>query len=522
MTLRRLALLLPILSACSDYEIQKHDDPVEEPDPVEPVARQPCIVVTPTSIDYGEFILYTDIAFSETVTIMNQCGEDTADTGEREVEDLIIDEIYLEDEDQPFYLSVLDTDTLAHGESTELVITYEPTAQDDYGTTIWIESNDPNDPKEAVEIEGTVMAWSSETYTFDVEYDNADIAFIIDTTCSMGSLAQQMGRNFNDIANDVASAVPNVNFGVAVYQDYQYGSFGSTGDVPFEMVQQLTDDISSVNTKLNSIAIAGGGDTPESTMEALYQAATGEGYDMNCNGRLDGTDVAPFVADSADAFGGSATGTYDSSVSGTGDMGGMGFQEGILPIIVYATDVPLRDPDNGYASPGGCNQDAGMSDVVSALTGMDAVLIGVGVNMTTTSSGYTQMKSLAAAVGSYSDIDGDGSTEEAVFTWSSYSGSTTFKSDMVSAIQSFVEDQEFETVWLEATDDPYGLVQSISPSEYSDVGSGETLDFDVDFLGTVTTSGGSGIQEVELTLYGIKSGATTGRVLQSETVYIIY
>ena len=68
---------------------------------------------------------------------------------------------------------------------------------------------------EAVDVEGTVLSWSEASYEFDVDYDNADIAFLIDTTCSMGSLAQEMGREFRDIASDLSSSIPNLSFGVA-------------------------------------------------------------------------------------------------------------------------------------------------------------------------------------------------------------------------------------------------------------------------------------------------------------------
>ena len=42
-------------------------------------------------------------------------------------------------------------------------------------------------------------------------------------------------------------------------------------------------------------------------MEALYQALSGAGYDMNCDGVYDAeTDVLPFIASAADPFGGTA------------------------------------------------------------------------------------------------------------------------------------------------------------------------------------------------------------------------
>ena len=109
-------------------------------------------------------------------------------------------------------------------------------------------------------------------------------------------------------------------------------------------------------------------------MEALYQGATGAGYDQDCNGSLTSTtDVPPFLADSSDPFGGSGGEAYSSSFAGGGFLGGFGFREYALPVMVFATDYDLRDPDAGYGTPGGCLLDAGHSDVVAA---MSAVIVG--------------------------------------------------------------------------------------------------------------------------------------------------
>ena len=109
-------------------------------------------------------------------------------------------------------------------------------------------------------------------------------------------------------------------------------------------------------------------------------------------------DVLPFLADPGDPFGGTAGQQKQGGDESTGDLGGLGFREYALPIIIYAGDNYLRDPesDNAYynGSPGGCPIDAGYSDVVSAFTGLGAYLIGISVNGTT---GTPQLQELTDA-----------------------------------------------------------------------------------------------------------------------------
>ena len=123
-----------------------------------------------------------------------------------------------------------------------------------------------------------------------------------------------------------------------------FGS-ASTGDRPFILRQQVTDNRDAVQTAMAAVDIHSGYDTPESTMEAIYQGIMGDGYDQNCNGVYEAsTDVLPFIADPGDAFSGTAGQSYQSDSSGGGTIGGFGFREHALPVIVYAptTDSAMR------------------------------------------------------------------------------------------------------------------------------------------------------------------------------------
>ena len=221
-------------------------------------------------------------------------------------------------------------------------------------------------------------------------------------------------------------------------------------------------------------------------MEALYQGATGIGYDQDCNHSYSSsTDVKPFLSSSSDPFNGGGGQSYSASYSGGGTVGGFGFRDYALPVMIYATDAPLRDPDAGYPTPGGCPMDAGSGDVIGAVNALSGYLIGIDI----TGSATPQMTQLATATNSYGDTNGDGIANELlVFSWSS--SSSAFRTTVVNAVTSLVSGISFETISLEIEGDEWGFVTGVDP-EYVDVSgavSGELVDFTLEFLGTVTAT----------------------------------
>jgi len=409
---------------------------------------------------------------------------------------------------------------LPPGESVWVEVAFKPTDTQSYTGTFWAASNDPFGRRD-VPLAGTGDD-SGSCLDFDldfiVDYEVADVAFVLDTTGSMGGLAQALAAEFSAIAAELAGQIPDLTFGVATYQDYNYSSFGSGADLPFQLKQQQTDDLADVQSKLNSINASGGGDGPESTFEAIFQAATGWGYDQDCDGNYTaGDDVLPFVPSSSDAFGGYEAGVHDSSVSGTGEGGGMGFRDGVLPIIIVATDAELRDPENGWPSPQGCPDDAALSTTVDVLKELDAALIGVGVNTSTTSTAYTQFSQLTEEIGSLSDLDGDGSEEPAVVNWTGTS--TDFRELITGAVEGMIGDEEVGSVWLSPADDTHNVVDNISPASYDDVSFGSEVSFTIDVDEPVYKEWAEGTTSLTFELIG--EIGSTERVLDTTTVYVL-
>jgi hypothetical protein len=351
-----------------------------------------------------------------------------------------------------------------------------------------------------------------ERFDFELNIEMGDVGFIIDTTCSMGGTISAVASEFVNIVSDLTATLPDAAYGVGGHDDYAYGSMGSPGsDKPFYLLQQVTTDSSAAQAALRRLTTHSGADGPESGTEALYQAASGAGYDQNCNRSYDSnTDVYPFMASASDPFGGTGGQYYNSATVGGGTLGGFGFRDYALPVVVLASDNYFRDPESSNRSynstPGGCPIDAGFSDAVTAFTDLGAYFIGISVNGTL---GYPQMIDFAQRTGSYADLDGDGvADEEVVQTWSSYGGSTSFRSTIVNAITQVVQSVRFSRVDLFVDGDAYGFVTAIEPAYYEDLGAddaGTVLPFTLTFRGTVAATTEDQLYRLTLNVLGDSS-----------------
>src|SRR5688572_3721868 len=117
---------------------------------------------------------------------------------------------------------------------------------------------------------------------FSTDIIKADVFFETDTTGGSAGIIVLPGSLQTVIVPQVALEVPNVAFGVGDFKDFPCGSFGiSPTDYPFKLWQRITTDIDDVQSGVGQYLSAGGGDGPESGMEALYQTITGEGVDWD-------------------------------------------------------------------------------------------------------------------------------------------------------------------------------------------------------------------------------------------------
>lgn len=95
---------------------------------------------------------------------------------------------------------------------------------------------------------------------------SVEVVFVLDATGSMGALIEGAKRKIWSIANSVVELrlAPEGRVGLISYRD--------RGDDYITRVYDLTDDLDTVFRDLQSFSAEGGGDSPESVNQALYEA----------------------------------------------------------------------------------------------------------------------------------------------------------------------------------------------------------------------------------------------------------
>ena len=163
---------------------------------------------------------------------------------------------------------------------------------------------------------------------FSTDILRADVLFEVDTTSSMSGTITRLQDSLETIVDDIATSVPNVALGAAGFEQFPTAGFGSASDLPFYLTARITTVVADVQAGLDLLVANGGADGKISGFEAIYQAVTGEGVSWPAiDARPAGAvpKFEPFVG-------------YDA-VKGHGLLGGAGFREGALPIVVLATDT---------------------------------------------------------------------------------------------------------------------------------------------------------------------------------------
>lgn len=112
--------------------------------------------------------------------------------------------------------------------------------------------------------------WAA-TETGDIirsEQPCVEVMFVLDTTGSMDGLIAAAKEKIWSIANTLATAdpAPEIKMGLVGYRD--------RGDVYVTTLTPLSDDLDAVYVNLMKFRADGGGDTPESVNQALYEAVT--------------------------------------------------------------------------------------------------------------------------------------------------------------------------------------------------------------------------------------------------------
>ncbi|MBN2158592.1 MAG: VWA domain-containing protein [Spirochaetes bacterium] len=120
----------------------------------------------------------------------------------------------------------------------------------------------------------------SKTVTITGSVPKADILFVFDVTGSMDAELAQMKTNAIAIMNNLDTLISDAQYGVISFKDYvgylsscgYYGNYGSSGDYPYRLDQNLTDNRALVQVAINGLTTGGGADIPESYSRVMYEA----------------------------------------------------------------------------------------------------------------------------------------------------------------------------------------------------------------------------------------------------------
>lgn len=194
--MRDLALLLALAAGCSEYDLNRPDEP-EQPYPEDtgdppPDPENPDIRVEPDSIDFG-YIMKDCPSAPQEVTITNVGGAP-----------LVIDAIEVQGEGSGAFSHDGQPTELAPDASTAFEVVFTPTAWVTYEVEIRIDSNDPDEPALGVPTLGV----GSEDATFEDVFQQGeggrpvDILWAVDASGSMSSEIQRVKDEFQSFLGD--------------------------------------------------------------------------------------------------------------------------------------------------------------------------------------------------------------------------------------------------------------------------------------------------------------------------------
>lgn len=268
-----------------------------------------------------------------------------------------------------------------------------------------------------------------------------DIFLLFDDTGSFASTAPQLANLFPEVINRVTLSLPTVDFGFGVgrFEDYNIEPFGTPVDRPFVLSQPIlpmshTYFQEAISAALDRHVPGFGNDTPESLVEALFQVATGAGFDGDFDGLTSGSGVAgqigtqltPGLTGDVPSFqrilNDNLANESDMATFvpfGPGTRGGAGFRDGAISIILLATDAGIAyQPDNaeqisGFQgiqiptenftrasrpqTPNG--RGATIQQAIDALLAQNGLIVGLGTNRKANNVPRRSLEAFAMATG---------------------------------------------------------------------------------------------------------------------------
>ena len=206
----------------------------------------------------------------------------------------------------------------------------------------------------------------------DAEPGVLDVHFSVDTTASFQGEIEALRDSLSArLVPNLRERVADVAFGVSSFEDFPVSPYGLVNvDHPFTLLTPITEDVDLAQEGVESLELGNGSDVPECGYEALWQIATGDGFE-------------PWV----------------DPYEGAGE-GGVGFRPGSFRVVVHITDALSHTPTSyGTAVPGTHSA----AEVAEAMRALGISVVGVASH----ANPMPQLQELAIATGATIDpVDG--------------------------------------------------------------------------------------------------------------------
>lgn len=202
--------------------------------------------------------------------------------------------------------------------------------------------HDPLDPNDSIPPETFFVVLpfggpaENRELVFGTDLQKADVFFMVDSTGSMGGEISNLRSGLSSIVTQMRATLTDVGVGFGQFAGFGgvgrdcTGSLigvcvdGPPGDLPFELVQTITTNDSTMQSAVDMLDSSSGGANWASSTEALWQAATGDG-------------IAPFVErQRCPAIPDEESPRYGYPC----------FRPGALPIMVVLTDTASKNGPN--------------------------------------------------------------------------------------------------------------------------------------------------------------------------------
>ena len=95
-------------------------------------------------------------------------------------------------------------------------------------------------------------------------FGETDVLFAFDQSGSMGGMIDGAKADASKLMKTISARFGNERFGVAGFSDYI--------DFPYRLYQPISAEITEVQQAINSLELAGGGDTPEAYARMMYES----------------------------------------------------------------------------------------------------------------------------------------------------------------------------------------------------------------------------------------------------------